>query len=54
MNDYSEICLALQRQLDSIFDLANQKKFKEAIDQAQFLDALSGSLIVELRNKLNK
>jgi hypothetical protein len=54
MSDYSEICLALQRQLDSTFDLANQKKYKEAIEEAQFLDALAGNLIVELHNQLRK
>jgi hypothetical protein len=54
MSDYSEICLALERQLRTVFEKANQKNFKEAIDEAQFLDALSGNLIKELRNQLGK
>ena len=54
MNDYSEICTALQRHLRTVYELANQKKFKEAIEEAQFLDALSGNLIKELRNQLGK
>ena len=54
MSDYSEICIALQRQLRIISDMANQRKFKEAVEEAQFLDALSGNLIKELRSQLGK
>ena len=51
MSDYSEICLAIERQLRTIFEKANQKKFKEAIEEAQFLDALSGLLVQELKKQ---
>jgi hypothetical protein len=51
MKDYSEICIALHRQLRTIYELANQKNFKEAITEAQFLDALSGLLVQELGKK---
>lgn len=54
MQDYSDLCIALQQQLRSVFNKANEQKYKEAIDEAQFLDALSGLLIQDLRNKLGK
>ena len=51
MNDYSEICLALQRQLRSIYELANRGKYDKAMKEAQFLDALSGLLVQELKKQ---
>ena len=51
MKDYSEICLAIERQLRIIYEKANQKNFKEAITEAQFLDALSGLLVQESGKK---
>lgn len=51
MNDYSEICIALQKQLRTIFELANEKNYKKAVKEAQFLDALSGLLVQELGKK---
>ena len=51
MNDYSELCIALQRQLRTIYELANEKSYDKAIKEAQFLDALSGLLVQELGKK---
>jgi hypothetical protein len=51
MNDYSEICIALQRQLRNIYELANENDYKKAKKEAQFLDALSGLLLQELSKK---
>jgi hypothetical protein len=51
MNDYSELCIALQRQLRSIYELANEKSYDKAIKEAQFLDALSGLLVQELKKQ---
>jgi hypothetical protein len=51
MKDYSEICIALQRQLRTIYELANKNDYKNAIKEAQFLDALSGLLVQELGKK---
>jgi hypothetical protein len=54
MNDYSELCIALQKQLRMVFESANEKKYDKAIKEAQFLDALSGLLVQELRKKQGK
>lgn len=51
MNDYSEICIALQRQLRSIYELANRGNYNKALKESQFLDALSGLLVQELKKK---
>lgn len=51
MNDYAEICTALQRQLRTIYELANEKNYKKAMKEAQFLDALSGLLVQELKKQ---
>jgi len=51
MNDYSELCIALHRQLRIIYELANENDYKNAIKEAQFLDALSGLLVQELGKK---
>jgi hypothetical protein len=51
MKDYSEICIALHRQLRTIYELANENDYKNAIKEAQFLDALSGLLVQELSKK---
>ena len=54
MSDYSDLCIALQKQLRMVFESANSKQFDKAIKEAQFLDALSGLLVQELRNKQGK
>jgi hypothetical protein len=51
MKDYAEICIALHRQLRTIYELANENDYKNAIKEAQFLDALSGLLVQELGKK---
>jgi hypothetical protein len=51
MKNYSEICIALHRQLRTIYELANKSDYKNAIKEAQFLDALSGLLVQELGKK---
>jgi hypothetical protein len=51
MNDYSDLCIALQKQLRMVFESANENKYDKAIEEAQFLDALSGLLVQELRKK---
>lgn len=51
MKDYSEICIALHKQLRTIYELANKNDYKNAIKEAQFLDALSGLLVQELKKK---
>jgi hypothetical protein len=51
MKDYSEICIALHKQLRTIYELANENDYKNAIKEAQFLDALSGLLVQELGKK---
>jgi hypothetical protein len=51
MKDYSEICIALHKQLRTIYELANEKNYNKAIKEAQFLDALSGLLVQELGKK---
>ena len=51
MNDYSEICTALQRQLRTIFEKANQKNFKEAIDDPGAVDMGVGGVLGGASNK---
>jgi len=51
MNDYSEICIAIQRQLRTVYEMANEQKYDKAMKEALFLDALSGLLVQELKNK---
>lgn len=51
MTDYSEICTALQRQLRTVYELANEKNYNKAMKEAQFLDALSGLLMQELKKQ---
>ena len=51
MNDYSEICIAIQRQLRNIYETANRGSYDKALKEAQFLDALSGLLVQELKKK---
>jgi hypothetical protein len=51
MSDYSELCIALHRQLRTIYELANKNDYNKAIKEAQFLDALSGLLVQELGKK---
>jgi hypothetical protein len=51
MSDYSDLCIALQKQLRMVFESANEKKYDKAIKEAQFLDALSGLLVQELRKQ---
>jgi hypothetical protein len=51
MNDYSEICIALQKQLRNIYELANRSNYDKALKEAQFLDALSGLLVQELKKQ---
>ena len=54
MNDYSELCIALQKQLRMVFELANKKDYGKAIKETQFLDDLSGLLTQELCKKQGK
>jgi hypothetical protein len=51
MSDYSDLCIALQKQLRMVFESANENKYDKAIKEAQFLDALSGLLVQELRKQ---
>jgi hypothetical protein len=54
MSDYSDLCIALQKQLRMVFESANEKDYKKALKEAQFLDALAGLLFQELRKKQGK
>jgi hypothetical protein len=49
MNDYSEISIVMRNTLREAYELANQGKMKEALEEAKFLSALADQFVEALK-----
>ena len=48
MKDYAEVCIVIRKTLRDAYELANEGKIKEALEEAKFLSALADQLVATL------
>lgn len=49
MKDYAEVCIVMRKTLRDAYELANEGKMKEALEEAKFLSALADQLVATLK-----
>jgi len=54
MTDYSDVCTAINHTIRTAYELANEGKIKEALEEARFLSALATQLEEALKKELGK
>jgi hypothetical protein len=54
MTDYSDVCTAIKHTIRTAYELANERKLKEALEEARFLSALATQLEEALKKELGK
>jgi soluble cytochrome b562 len=48
MKDYAEVCIVMRKTLRDAYELANEGKMKEALNEAKFLAAMAEKLVATL------
>jgi soluble cytochrome b562 len=49
MKDYAEVCIVMRKTLRDAYELANEGKIKQALEEAKFLSALADQLVATLK-----